>query len=193
MADPVQAESTADLLARIRTGDRNARDRLVARYLPVLTRLAHGRLPRSARSLLDTDDLVLMTLEKALNHMETFEPRHQGALLAYLRRAMLNQIRDEIRHAARRPERADLADDHPGTSPSPLEVLIGRETLERYDAALDSLPEAQHEAVVLRLEMGLSYREIAERTGSPSPEAVRMSIQRALARMAKQMASAGPE
>jgi RNA polymerase sigma-70 factor (ECF subfamily) len=191
MADPMQAESTADLLARIRTGDRSARNRLVERYLPVLTRLAHGRLPRSARSLLDTDDLVLMTLERALNHMETFEPRHQGALLAYLRRAMLNQIRDEIRRAARRPERADLDDDHPGSGPSPLEVLIGRETLERYDAALDSLPEAQHEAVVLRLEMGLSYREIADRTGSPSPEAVRMSIQRALARMAKEMASEG--
>lgn len=51
-------ESTAELLDLVRRGDPGARERLASRYLQVLHRLAHGRLPSRARDLLDTDDLV---------------------------------------------------------------------------------------------------------------------------------------
>lgn len=182
-------ESTASLLVRVRRGERGSRERLVARYLPTLTRLAHGRLPRPARALLDTDDLVLITLERALDHVGTFEPRREGAFLAYLRRILLNRIRDEIRRAARRPDETGPEVDVPAASPSALEEMIGKEALEQYEAALRALPEVQQEAVMLRLEMGMSYAQIAEAVGSDSPNAVRMSIFRGLSRMAKIMRS----
>jgi RNA polymerase sigma-70 factor (ECF subfamily) len=159
--------------------------------LPILNRLAHGRLPRSARSLVDTNDIVLITLERALDHVATFESRHEGAFLAYLRRALLNRIRDEARRAARRPAQTELKDQHPAPDPSPLEEMIGLEALDRYEAALNELSETQQEEVVLKLEMGLSYAEIAEAVGSPSPGAVRMSISRALALLAKRMKPRG--
>lgn len=159
----------------------------MARYFPILTRIAHGRLPRSARTYLDTDDLVLITLEKSLNHVETFEPRREGAFLAYLRQTLLNRIRDEIRRVARRPVETEWKADAPDPSRSPLEEVIGKEAIERYEAALRGLPEVQREAVMLRLEMGMSYADIAEALGSESPNAVRMSISRALSRMAKEM------
>lgn len=184
---PPNLESTATLLQLVRHGDRPARERLAARYLQVLRRLAHGRLPLRARDLVDTDDLVQVTLVRALDHVEEFEPRHEGAFLAYMRRILLNQIRDEIRRVARRPARSELEGDLPALDRSPLEEAIGRETVERYEAVLDQLKEEQREAIILRLELGFTYQQIAEALGRDSPNAVRMMVTRALVRLGEQL------
>jgi RNA polymerase sigma-70 factor (ECF subfamily) len=184
---PPNLESTATLLRLVRHGDRPARERLAARYLQVLRRLAHGRLPLRARDLVDTDDLVQVTLIRALDHVEEFEPRHEGAFLAYMRRILLNQIRDEIRRVARRPARSELEGDLPALDRSPLEEAIGRETVERYEAVLDQLKEEQREAIILRLELGFTYQQIAEALGRDSPNAVRMMVTRALVRLGEQL------
>ena len=184
---PPNLESTATLLQLVRHGDRPARERLAARYLQVLRRLAHGRLPLRARDLVDTDDLVQVTLVRALDHVEEFEPRHEGAFLAYMRRILLNQIRDEIRRVARRPARSELEGDLPALDRSPLEEAIGRETVERYEAILDQLKEEQREAIILRLELGFTYQQIAEALGRDSPNAVRMMVTRALVRLGEQL------
>ena len=184
---PPNLESTATLLHLVRRGDRAARERLAARYLQILQRLAHGRLPRRARDLVDTDDLVQVTLIRALDHVEEFEPRHEGAFLAYMRRILVNQIRDEIRRVGRRPVRGELDADPPAADRSPLENAIGWETVERYEAALDQLKEEQREAIILRLELGFTYQQIAEALGSDSPNAVRMMVTRALVRLGEQL------
>jgi RNA polymerase sigma-70 factor, ECF subfamily len=180
-------ESTASLLVRVRGGDRNARDRLIGRYLPTLLRWAHGRVAPGARDLIDTADVVQMTLIRALDRLEQFEPRREGAFLAYLRAILLNQIRDQARRAGRSPARGELTEDLPHPAPSPLEEAIGRETLERYEAALSLLTPEQREAVVLRAELGFTYPEIAEAMGSPSANAARMLVTRGLVRMAEVM------
>lgn len=51
-------ESTVALLARAREGDQAALDQVFARAIPLLKRWASGRLPRWAREMVDTDDLV---------------------------------------------------------------------------------------------------------------------------------------
>ena len=51
MTAPDPSESTATLLSLLRQGDESARERLMARYLPMLRRWAHGRLPQYARDL----------------------------------------------------------------------------------------------------------------------------------------------
>src|SRR4051812_23968454 len=84
-ASQTELESSLDLLARARAGDRQALDVLMARYLPRLRRWASGRLPRWARDLADTQDLVQDTLLQTFKRIETFEARHEGALQAYLR------------------------------------------------------------------------------------------------------------
>lgn len=187
--DALGLESTAALLERIRMGDESAQARLVSRYLPILKRLAHGRLPARARDLSDTDDLVQVTLIRALSHVDTFEVRREGAFLAYLRRILVNQIRDEIRRVSRRPDRVDLGDDVPGIGPSPLEEAIGTETAERYEAALELLTDEQKEAVILRLELGFNYQQIADAVGHGSSNAARMMVTRALVRLSKIMGS----
>jgi RNA polymerase sigma-70 factor (ECF subfamily) len=178
-------ESTAELLGRVRGGDTAARERLVAQYLPVLKRWAHGRLPASARGMVETDDLVHVTLIRALDHVTEFEPRREGAFLAYLRRILLNALRDEIRRSVRRPAEERLADDLADERPSLLELTIGREAVESYEAALTSLTEAQQEAVILRIEFGFGYQKIAEAVGSPSANAAQMMVSRALVRLAE--------
>jgi RNA polymerase sigma-70 factor, ECF subfamily len=187
--DALGLESTAALLERIRMGDESAQARLVSRYLPILKRLAHGRLPARARDLSDTDDLVQVTLIRALEHVETFEVRREGAFLAYMRRILVNQIRDEIRRVSRRPDRVDLGDDVPGIGPSPLEEAIGTETAERYEVALERLTDEQKEAIILRLELGFNYQQIADALGHGSSNAARMMVTRALVRLSKIMGS----
>src|SRR5262245_15818095 len=100
--------TTGELLVRIRQGDRAAREALMRRFLPILTRWARGRLPGYARDLAQTDDLVQDTLTATLAHLNDFEIRREGAFLAYLRRALLNRVRDEIRRVRVRPVRENM-------------------------------------------------------------------------------------
>jgi len=182
-----ESESTARLLERVRGGDPTACNDLVARYLPMLRRWSHGRLPRAARDMADTDDLVQVSLMKALNKVEGFIPQREGAFLAYLRTTVLNSVRDELRRMARRPGRESLDERLPTPEPSLVERAIGNEMLEAYEAALSVLPEEQQEAVIMRVEFGCTYPEIAEALGKPTANAARMTVSRALLRLAEGM------
>ena len=185
-ASPRELESTFELIDRVRQGDAEALDRLLARHLKPLQRWASGRLPIWARDLADTDDLVQETLTRTLRKIGGFEPRHVGALQAYLRQAELNRIRDELRHKGRQPERAEL-EDLESEALSPLEQAIGREAVEDYERALASLRPEEREAIIARVEMGYTYEELAVALGKPTPDAARKAAQRALVRLAEEM------
>jgi RNA polymerase sigma factor (sigma-70 family) len=179
--------STRTLILRIRKGDARAREELFARFLPALRRWARGRLPGWARSLADTDDLVQVSLVRALGRVEEFDPRRQGAFLAYLHQILLNCIREEIRRAGRRPAAEPLEADLPEDRPQLLERTLGASAVETYGAALSELPERQQQAVILRIEFGFSYVEIAGILGGTTPDAVRMQVTRGLVRLAEKM------
>jgi len=187
MAPGDDPESTASLLGKVRAGDEDARTRLVARYLTLLRLWAHGRLPPRARRLADTEDLVQTTLLRALDGVSRFEPRREGAFLAYLRKILLNEIRTALRRVDRGPRLEPLPEEVGDTRPSPLEEAIGTEAAEWYEAALSALSEEQKEAVVLRVEMGFSYLQVAEAMGSPSADAARKVVSRALIRLSESM------
>jgi RNA polymerase sigma-70 factor (ECF subfamily) len=185
-----ELESTFLLIEQIRAGDQSALDRLLRRFLPLLTRWASGRLPRGARDLSDTEDLVQETIISALRHIDHIEIRGEGALQAYLRRAVLNRIRDELRRHGRRGSAETLDENLRAHEDSPLEIAIGNEALERYEAALARLNAGDREAVIARIELGQTYAEIASALGKPSTEAARMAVNRALARLARFMTPA---
>ena len=181
----VDSASSLDLLARAQAGDQAAMDALMARYLPRLRRWASGRLPARARGMADTEDLVQDALLQTLKRIDGFEPRHEGALQAYLRQAVMNRLRDHLRSAARRPPGEDA--DIPGNGASPLEVTIGLEAVERYERALASLRPDDRAAIVARVEMDCSNEEIAAALEKPSANAARMAVERALVRLAREM------
>ena len=93
-------DSTFQLISRARNGDQQAIEQLFARHLKPLQRWASGRLPKWARDLADTDDLVQEALVQTFKRIEDFEPRRVGALQAYLRQAVINRLRDELRRKA---------------------------------------------------------------------------------------------
>jgi RNA polymerase sigma-70 factor (ECF subfamily) len=177
--------TTADLLDAVRRGEEWATNRLVARYHPVLTRWAHGRLPDRARQLSETADLVQVSLVRALNSIERFESRREGAFLAYLRQIVLNAIRDEIRRSARRAGDVPVTEQLPAPGRGVLEQAIGDEVFEAYESALLDLGERAREAVILRIEFGFTYEEIAAAIESPSANAARMTVTRALSKLAE--------
>jgi RNA polymerase sigma-70 factor (ECF subfamily) len=180
-------ESTQELIGRVREGDDSARETLFARYLPVLRRWGRGRLPVWARGTADTDDLVQVTLLRALNHLGRLEVEREGAFLAYLRQALVNGLRDEIRRTVRRPVAVELDPELASAERSPVETAIGAELLARYERALATLTREEQEAVILNVEFGYRHTELAEALGAPSANAARMRAARALARLADAM------
>jgi RNA polymerase sigma-70 factor (ECF subfamily) len=180
-------ESSLELLERVKAGDRDALERLLARYLRPLRRWAHGRLPRWARDLSDTQDLVQDAVLKTLRQLQAFEPAGPGALQAYLRQAVMNRIRDELRRASRRPAPVELHDEFESGATSPLEGAIGKEALERYNAALAQLEEDTREMIIARMELGFSYEELAAIFDKPTAAAARVAVRRAVIKVASLM------
>jgi RNA polymerase sigma-70 factor (ECF subfamily) len=186
-AGPLSPETTVELLELAKEGDPEALERLLERSVPALRRWAHGRLPQAARGMNDTADIVQDTIIAAMRRLEAFESRHQGALQAYLRQAVMNRIRDVIRQHKRRPEISGLSEGIEDEATSPLEAAIGAENLERYERALQRLKPADREAIIGRLEMLYGYDELATVLGRPSASAARMAVTRAMKRLAEQM------
>ena len=187
MPDEPEAESTFTLLERARSGDQDAVDRLFARHARPLKRWATGRLPKWARDVSDTDDLVQETLLQTFKRIQEFEPRGVGALQAYLRQAILNRIREELRRKARRPDGTSLTGVAVDSQLSPLEQAIGAEAIERYEAALAQLRPEEQEALIGRIELGYTYEELAQALGKPTADAARKAARRALIRLVEEM------
>jgi RNA polymerase sigma-70 factor, ECF subfamily len=153
VGDRRNRESTRALIDRARHGDQQALERLFARHLHPLQRWASGRLPQRARDFADTDDLVQDALLQTFERIGEFEPRGVGALQAYLRRAVVNRLRDELRRKGRRPDSTDLDDWELAKTGSPLEEAIGREAVEHDERALERLKLEERDLIIARVEM----------------------------------------
>ena len=70
------------------------------------------------------------------------------------------------------------------------EGKIGREKLRRYEAALERLSEEQREAVILRVEFGMSHAEVAQAMGKPNADAARMTVARAMVHLERAVGDA---
>lgn len=186
---PRGGESTLELLDRFRAGDTAAREALFARLYPRLTVFAHAQLPRRARGLKETGDLVNEALLKTFSRIDQIEHRHAGSLFGYLRQGVRNQIKDEIRSANRRPPSEATVGSLADGRPSPVEEAIGSEQRDLYERALAKLSPTDRTAIHLCVELDFSHREIAEALGKPSADAARMAVNRALVRLGIELAA----
>jgi len=185
--DPLTAQSSLVLIEKVRKGDVAARDALIERYWPRLERWAHGRLPRGARDLHDTTDLVQDTVVAALDRLHEFTADRDGALQAYFRVAILNRIRSLADRERRRGQTVALQSILADHAASPLEEAIGMAALESYDRALERLRPEDREAIILRIELDLPYDEIAHALNKTNAVAARKAVSRALVRLALEM------
>lgn len=176
-------EPTIELVVRARDGDRMAVEALLQRSIPGLKRFAHGRLPPAARGALDTGDLVQETVLHVLRRLDMFEPRHVGAMQAYLRQSVINRIRDEVRRIGRHPAPGELPPDITSDLPSPLEEAVRAEAYERYRAVVGAMSPRDRAMIVARIEAQWSLAQIAQRFNMSTVDAARMAVTRALRRL----------
>lgn len=180
-------ESSTQLLDRLKSGDEGALELLIARYLVPLRRWAHGRLPAWARTMSDTQDLVQDAIVRVLRQLVTFEPERPGALHAYLRKAVLHRVFDELRRARRGPVGEELEENLPSALPTPYDLAVQQEDRDIFEAALAELRDEDRELIIGRVEWGLEYDEIAAALGKPTPNAARIAVRRAVLRLAEVM------
>jgi RNA polymerase sigma-70 factor (ECF subfamily) len=180
-------EPSMALLERARAGDAEALNALLARYRPRLLRWAHGRLGSASHALCDTEDLVQNTLIKAVRNLGAFEAGEAPGLQNYLRLAIRNAVRDEVRKARRRPAVASMESAVPSGAPSPLERAMGGQRLARYEAALHTLSPEEREAIVARFEFGYTHEELAAALGKNTADAARKICAKAIARLLANM------
>ena len=141
-------------------------------------------LARLARHLLgegpDADDLTQETISRALGSARP-RGRAQSWLATIARNLLAEQRRGEARRRAR--ERAVARPEGGGDAGDPLERAALRRAL--LDEVL-ALPEPERGAVVLRHLEGLSYAEVAARTGA-SPATARKRASRGIERLRAQL------
>jgi RNA polymerase sigma factor (sigma-70 family) len=180
-------ESSFDLIQQARAGDETARDRLLDRYRPRIFRWATGRMPAYARDFTDTDDIVQVALIGLVKNFGTFDYQGEWSLQAYLRKAVVNEIRKQIRRRTRLPDHQALPESLASTDLCPYESAVGREVFASYNAALELLTPIEQEAVVAWVEMGCRHKEIMLLVDKPSVDATRMFVSRSLEKLAKVM------
>jgi RNA polymerase sigma-70 factor (ECF subfamily) len=198
MTDPDGADTDL-LLERAGRGDRDAGERLFAHNLPRLRQLIALPLDRRLAPRLDPSDVVQETLAEAARRLPAYLRDRPLPFYPWLRQLALERVidghRQHIRAGKRsvaREERAlpplpdgsaaELAQRLLARGGSPSAGLRRGEVGARVRAALDRLPEADRELLVLRHLEELPTRHIAAVLGL-SEGAVKMRHLRALQRL----------
>jgi RNA polymerase sigma-70 factor (ECF subfamily) len=150
---PVRPEDEGQWIAASRDGDRSAFARLVEAYWGRLYRWLF-QLTRDRHA---AEDLAQDAFLKAWANLNRFQPgsNFRAWLFRIAHNALVNTRRGP------RTRRAALSEDVRGAGPGPEDVAQGKETMERVGQAVDQLPTEWRAALLLRVEEGLSFRQIA--------------------------------
>lgn len=195
---------TADLVQAAQRGDREALERLLARYYDRVRRTVSIRMGVRVRSWTDSVDIMTRTFLKALQKFDAFEMRDESSLLRWLVRIAEGMIRDAVdeRNADRRnPDRESPIEfrSPSGTAvqaplPDPATSItqaIGRsEDRELVDTAIAALAEADRELLLAYYYLDMSWEQIAEQAGELAPGAGKAERARAAEVVRKRAAAA---
>lgn len=155
-----QSEDTdRELIERWKAGDSRAATLLVGRHADALARFAVSSGERA-----EIEELVQDTFVRAFTSMDSF--RGESSLRTWLftieRRLMLDRRRAEQRQRATVPvEPGDAVTEYDA-----LDALVAAEAESKVRRAVDALSPMQREVFTLRVEQGMSYRDIAEIVGT---------------------------
>jgi len=189
----ISLNSTQAIREVLRTGDRNALERLAAIYRPYLQSIASQMMPATLKGRLDSSDLVQEVLLRGTSQLTSFQGETDAEFAGWLKGILQNLIIDLTRHhtAEKRDVRREVSDDRPIRSQreTPSSIFKQREERERVMAALLQFPEEQQLAVKLRSE-GKTFKEIG-RTLDRTEDAVRMLWARAIKRLLNLMEDHG--
>jgi RNA polymerase sigma-70 factor, ECF subfamily len=166
------------LLILAKAGYSRALARLLDRYRDQLAERARGQVGRRLRVKLDVEDLLQEVSLEAHRDIGKFRGCTEREFVSWLRKILETILSNQVRHylgTGRRNLRlerrlADLDDSTTGMQQdpvapdtSPSQKAVQRERAVRLAEAIDTLPGAYREVIVLRHQSGLSFLEIARR------------------------------
>jgi RNA polymerase sigma-70 factor, ECF subfamily len=181
--DPSGDEELDALALRAGAGDQAALDRLLTQIKIPVVRYCRFRMTGRAVGLQTPEDVaqeVLLAVVGALHRYRSGSTH----FMAFVHGIIRNKVTDAYRSAGRDhseptdevPDRVDDADDGPE-----MAVLRSADR-ELLGTLLSELNEQQREVLVMRLGLGYSAEETANRLGT-TPGAVRVSQHRALQKL----------
>lgn len=175
--------STRALIERGRGGDASAWERVFDRVTLRVRRWARGRVTRPTGGAAETNDVVQDAAVGVWHRLPQLDFRKSGDLDAYMRRSVVNRIREQARRANARPPILPLDPAQIDDSASPLEQALDAEALERYRRAYAALDVRDREALIARATMGYTFEQVAQLTGQATAAAARMSMKRVIERL----------
>lgn len=152
-------DTDPELIERWKAGDSRAATMLVSRHADALARFAASSGERG-----EIEELVQDTFVRAFSSIDSF--RGESSLRTWLftieRRLMLDRRRSERRQRTTVPVQPSDA----VTEYDALDSMLAEEVESRVRKAVDDLSPTQKEVFTLRVEQGMSYKEIAEIVGT---------------------------
>ncbi len=141
---------------------------------------------RMSGSQHEAEDLSQETFVSVMKKLPTF--KGESSVKTWIYAIAVNKYRDSLRYGKIRAH-DPLAGDEPGSSQSPLDDLVARETESRVRTAFYALAEHHRTAFSLVRFEGLNYKEAAEVLGT-TLDTVRMRVHRAHLLLAEQLKGA---
>lgn len=194
------SSGTDRLLKRVATGDRDAIGTLMIEHRNYLRRIIDARMEPRLRQKLDPSDVVQETLALASQRIDDYLARRPASFRIWLRGTALEQLVDaRRRHRAQKrslerevriSDVSSMAIAKALAASRPSERLLRREIVAQVREALDNMPEADREILVMRHAEGLSNGDVAELLELELKTASKR-YGRALQRLAAQLASLG--
>lgn len=149
------------LVERAQGGDAVALDTLVRRHYELAYRVALGMVRDSDLA----SDVVQEAFVSATRALAGY--RGDSSFRGWLATIVKNEARNVLRSAGRRRESdIDAVAPIAASGSTPVERTVVRDEARRVRRYVDRLPEKQRLAVTLRIDQGLSFREVGELIGS---------------------------
>ena len=161
----------AELVARVKAGDKKAFDLLVLKYQRKIMRL----LSRMIRDQAEVEDVAQEAFIKAYRALPQF--RGDSAFYTWLYRIAINTARNWLASNSRRPSTPTSYENEDGETfdemdnltdnTTPESELASRQIAQTVNKAIEDLPEDLRTAIVLREIEGMSYEDIAQSMNCP--------------------------
>lgn len=142
------------------------------------------------RRFMDSGDVKQEVLSEVLRSQSQFDPERGASFYAWVRGIVLNRLRNlsDFHHAQRRdPRRSqpiDTALEPQDETPFPVDQAAFDEERDRLLVALEGLSPTDRLLIIGRSFDRLSFSELAQQLGKPSPDAARVGFARAMSRLA---------
>ena len=167
---------TSTLVHQAQDGDRQALEKLVARF----DRYVFGVALLTLGNRAEAQDAAQEALIKAIRGLSKYDGR--AAFRTWLYRITVNTCRNELRRRSRQPTLLEPDLESLGillpTASSAEQVIIAHEQQDAVQETLNQLNATHREALILRDIQGLSYQEIAAVLGI-GLSAAKMRVRRA--------------